>query len=236
MRTVLRFCGLPFRVIRRSATFFAVLALVASLAFNVATLTITGVYAAASGALSAVGVTTVAAREAGERMARRKTVQKVGRKTAERVSRRAQRSAARNIASVGGEAIPFVGIAVIAVALAMEIDDACDTAADMAGLEAALTTEDDAEMVRDKTVEEFDCSTLIPDYDDLPDGAAIWTAMISAPHSAWTSSVALYDDLSTSDWKAELAKGADRLAAWTGKMFSYEDLRSWWAEEEEKAK
>lgn len=69
MRLLFRFVLLSSRFIRRLATHFAVLALVVSLGFNVAMLTVSGVYAAAQGALSALGISTLVANEAGEKVA-----------------------------------------------------------------------------------------------------------------------------------------------------------------------
>lgn len=215
---------LPFRLIRRFATGVAVLLLVASLAFNVATLTVTGVFAAASTALSAVGISTVAAREAGEKLARRKAAQKIGQQTAQNVSRRVQRGAARNIASVGGEAIPLIGIGVIAGALALEVRDACNTAADMAGLEAALSTDEtgaDLEAVRQAAIDDFDCSDLIPDYDDLPGKAEILAGMKSAPSAAYEKAIAAGVDLAEFDWSGAAGTAVNTVMEWTESIGSH---------------
>lgn len=235
MRSILWLLGLPIRLIRRFATFFAVLALIASLAFNVATLTVSGVYAAASGALSAVGFTTVAAREAGERLTRRKAAQKIGRETTRRVSRRVQRGAVRNISSVAGEAIPVVGVAVIAGALSLEVKDACDTAADMAGLEAALATETDPEAAGRFATEAFDCTAMIreqlPDFQELPSVDELLAIVTTTPQVAWEAATVYYDGLVASDWStmASEAKGAFR--GWAKETFTAEYLRNWWGDE-----
>ncbi|MET4102222.1 hypothetical protein ABIE58_001652 [Roseovarius sp. MBR-78] len=158
------------RIVRRSAMSLAVIALIASIALNLSMLMVSGVHAAASAALSGIGVTTVAAREAGARLARRNATQKIGQKTARRVATRAQRGAVRSISSVGAEAIPVLGVAVLAGALALEVQDACATAADMAGLEAALLSEDDPDTARQKAVDAFDCAEMIrEELPDLPD-------------------------------------------------------------------
>jgi hypothetical protein len=158
------------RIVRRSAMSLAVIVLIASIALNLSMLMVSGVHAAASAALSGIGVTTVAAREAGARLARRNATQKIGQKTARRVATRAQRGAVRSISSVGAEAIPVLGVAVLAGALALEVQDACATAADMAGLEAALLSEDDPDTARQKAVDAFDCREMIrEEMPDLPD-------------------------------------------------------------------
>lgn len=225
MYPLARLLTFPFRLIRRFATFFAVLALVAALAFNVATLTVTGVYAAASTALNAMGISTVAAREAGEKLAQRKAARKIGRETAEKVSRRVQRGAARNIASVGGEAIPVIGIAVIAGALALEVQDACDTAADMAGLEAALAAETDPDAARAAAIAGFDCPAMIreqiPDYEDLPSGTDIWASMKSAPSAAYEKAKDAGVSLAELDWSGKAGDVADWITGWLGYIGDY---------------
>ncbi|MDU9002795.1 hypothetical protein [Sedimentitalea todarodis] len=238
MRSVLWLLSLPFRLIRRFATIFAVLALVASLAFNVATLTVTGVYAAASSALNAVGVTTVAAREAGERLTRRKAAQKIGRETTKRVSRRVQRGAVRNISSVAGEAIPVVGVAVIAGALSLEVKDACDTAADMAGLEAALAAEADHETARQLATDAFDCTAMIreqlPDFEELPSGEELLRIVTTTPQAAWDAAAEYYDGLVAPDWSTRASEARDAFREWANETFTAdtaEYLRNWWGDE-----
>ncbi|MDW4500514.1 hypothetical protein R5H30_21175 [Sulfitobacter sp. D35] len=227
MRLMLWFLALPFRLIRRFATFFAVLALVASLAFNVATLTVASVYAAVTTGLNAVGVTTVAAREAGAKLAsQRKVTQSIVRKSSQKVTRRAQRGAARNIASVGGEAIPVIGIAVIAGALTLEVRDACDTAADMAGLEAALAaegSEEELEAVRAQAVASFDCASLIPEYDDLPGTDDIWVSMKSAPSAAYDKAKAAGISVTEYDWTGAAGSVVTTVIDWVGSFFEAGD-------------
>lgn len=175
------------------------LLLVASLAFNAALFTVQGFYTVAAGALNAIGVTTAATREAGEKLARRKATRSIGHKTAEKVTRRVQRGAVRNIASAAGEAIPLVGIAVIAGALAMEVHDACDTASDMAGLEAALAAETDPEAARKSAAEAFDCPAMIreqlPDFEDLPSKEVLWAMIEESPAAAWDAARSYYSEL-----------------------------------------
>lgn len=174
---------------RRVGKLLVVIVVLASIALNVSMLMVSGVYATASAALSGIGVTTVAAREAAARVAGRKATQRIGRKTAQNVTRRVQRGAARSITSIGGEAIPVIGIAVLAGALALEVKDACDTAADMAGLEAALAAEEDAQSARQTAIDGFDCNAMIrdalPEFEDLPNKADIWARVVNAPGQAY---------------------------------------------------
>lgn len=165
------------------------LLLIASLALNVATVTSTAVFAAVSAVVSAAtGLTTVAAREAGLQATRRGAV----RQTAQQVTTRMQRSAARSSASVFAEAIPFVGIGVIAAALALEIRDACDTARDMHVLDGLM-----ADPLADPAIlaNGFSCSELIPQAEDLPDGDAIMQRMRESPSKAWASGRAWFETL-----------------------------------------
>jgi hypothetical protein len=236
----------PFRLVRAALPFVWVILLAASLALNVAVLTVTGVYTLASGALSAVGIGTVASRTAATeaalraerdvarrtaatatrraereaaRAAQRKTTARIGRETARGVTRRVQRAAARNITSVTGEAIPVLGVAIIAGALAMEVNDACDTARDMAGLEAALASEGDPEAARKTATEAFDCVAMIreelPDYDDIPSRQDVWTAMRTAPAQAWEAARAAGIEVSNMDWAA----AADGVSGYVWSLF-----------------
>ncbi len=225
---------LPFRLIRRFATFFVVLALIASLGFNVAMFTISGVYAAAQGALSAVGIGTVVAREAGEKIARQNAARKISRETAKKVTQRVQRGAVRNIGSVFGEAVPFLGVSVIAGALVWEVKDACDTAADMEGLEAALTTDGDPEAAREQAVMNFDCGSILPSYDDLPGKEDILATVLSSSKEALATSSSYYRDLVATDWSAEYLAAKIRFSDWIAANLS--DLSEDQADQGEGAK
>ena len=183
---------------------FLLTALIASLAFNVAMFTVSGFYAAASSVLSNVGIRTILASETGENLAKRKATRKISRETSKKVTRRVQRGAARNISSVAGEAIPIVGVAVIAGALTLEVKDACDTAADMAGLEAAFDAEGDPEAARAEAIATFDCLAMIreelPQYDDMPSKDEIWASMKAAPSDAYQAAMDAGISLAEYDW------------------------------------
>lgn len=188
-----------FRAIRLTSKFILTLALLISLAFNIATVTISGVYTAVSSVASAVGLSTVAAREAGEKLATKQASLGVVRKTSKRVSSRMARGAARNVSTAFGEAIPLVGVAVIAGGLALEVQDACDTARDMAGLEGAIANPDDPETGQKQAMEAFNCSELIPEAEDLPTKEEIWTGMMAAPADAWAYASDYVNDLPALD-------------------------------------
>lgn len=177
-----------------SRTVLALL-LLGSLALTGLSLTVSGVQLALSGALSAAGVTTLAAREAAAVQTRRAATRKLTRETSQRVSKRVARGAVRNSASVFGEAVPVVGVAVIAGALVYEIKDACDTAQDMAGLEAMALAEADPEAAHAAAIASFDCADLIPNADTLPTQDEIWSTAIGTPGKAWAMIADYYDDL-----------------------------------------
>jgi hypothetical protein len=61
--------------------------------------------------------------------------------TSRRVSDRVARGAARSIGSAAGEALPVAGIAVVAVATAWDLYDACETMKDLGELAAAIDPE-----------------------------------------------------------------------------------------------
>lgn len=208
----------PVRVLRSAWHVIVPLLLVASLAFNIALFMVQGFYAATAGALSAAGFATVAAREAAEKAARQKAQRQIARETTRKVTRRVQRGAARSIGSAAGEAIPFLGVGVIAGALALEVDDACDTARDMAGLEAALALEGDPDLARRRAEDAFDCTAMIreelPGYDDLPTREDLWAEMRGAPRKAYEAARNTGIAVAELDWseaRAGLGKDAGEI-------------------------
>ena len=201
------------RVFRRSAKLLAVIALVASIALNLSMLTVSGVYATASAALSGIGVTTVAAREAVARRGAYENTRKIARKTARTVTRRMGRGAARNIGSAAGEAIPVIGIGVIVGGLALEVNDMCKTARDMAGLQAALDADDEPDLAQQTAKTAFDCKEMIredlPGYTDLPSRESLWADIRESPAAAWNGARAYLPDLP--DFSESHASGLARV-------------------------
>ncbi|MFD0982461.1 hypothetical protein [Tropicimonas aquimaris] len=231
-------------MLRVSVKTLLALLLVMSLLFNVATITMTGVYTAVSGALSAVGVSTVMSRQSAV-LARQSAVlarqsaaataslarankiaekaeefskktKAITKSTTDRVKRRVVRGAARSTSSVFGEAIPVLGTAVIVGVLALEIKDACDTAQDMAGLEAALDAENDPEAARQRAVDTFSCTDLIPDADTLPSGMDVWKGMIEAPGKAWDAAAEFVVGLPDIDRSGN----ANKIIGWIGGLMT----------------
>jgi hypothetical protein len=58
--------------------------------------------------------------------------------TTRRLSMRVTRGAARSVGSAAGEALPFVGVGVVAAATAWDLYDACETMQDLGELAAAV--------------------------------------------------------------------------------------------------
>ena len=208
------------RAFRRSARLLAVIALVASIALNLSMLTVSGVYATASAALSGVGVTTVAARE----LVARRATRKIGRNAARTVTRRMRRGAARSIGSAAGEAIPFIGLGVIIGGLALEVRDICKTARDMAGLEAALASEDDPELAQQEAKDAFDCKAMIreelPGYTDLPTREVLWAKIRESPAETWNGAKAYMPDLP--DFSESCAPGLAWVPDWARRLMACE--------------
>lgn len=94
--------------------------------------------------------------------------------TADLISTRSRKSATREIGSMAGESLPWIGTAVIVGVTAMEIRDLCETIRDMNALKRAFNP--DLEPGSDeKTV----CSMAVPSRDE------VWAAAKASPALAW---------------------------------------------------
>ncbi|GGB87389.1 hypothetical protein GCM10011363_00030 [Marivita lacus] len=124
--------------------------------------------------------------------------------TADTVSSRAAKSATRETASMAGEALPYVGTAVIVGVTALEISDLCQTIRDMNALKRAFNPSL-APSEEELTV----CSMPVPSRQEL------WNATVSAPGAAWEYSkdaVPKLEDLKS----FELPSRQDLWALWSG--------------------
>ena len=106
----------------------------------------------------------------GEKVALKKAVAH----TSEQIGKRSSRSAARNVASMPGEAIPWIGTAVIVGVTSLEIRDLCLTMKDMTELQRAFdpsfkANEDDLEV----------CAIKVPSKEE------IIAAVKASPGKAW---------------------------------------------------
>ena len=96
--------------------------------------------------------------------------------TTDGISRRIARSAARDVASMPGEAIPFWGTAVIVGVTAAELLDLCNTLRDLHALKVAFSP--DAEFGADETAV---CAIKVPTREEL------WRSTKAAPGDAWSA-------------------------------------------------
>ncbi|AXC48756.1 hypothetical protein DRW48_02770 [Paracoccus suum] len=137
-----------------------------------------------------------AARQVTYRGARRPAAEAVA-DTSDRLARRTARGAARNIGSVAGEAIPVIGVGVIAAATAWELHDACAMMSEVRELDVALNPE----------------RAVPPEATQVcgmkaPTRAEIWAAVASSPGAAWDEARGLYEGLPALDlggtWGASL--------------------------------
>ena len=94
--------------------------------------------------------------------------------TADRISNRARISATREIGSMAGEALPWVGTAVIVGVTALELKDLCDTITDMNELKRAF----DPSLAPDENQQTV-CSMEVPSREEL------WEAVRSSPQRSW---------------------------------------------------
>jgi hypothetical protein len=138
--------------------------------------------------------------------------------TSERIGRRASRSAARNVASMPGEAIPWIGTAVIVGVTSLEIRDLCLTMKDMTELQRAFdpsfkTNEDDLEV----------CSIKVPPKEE------IIAAVKASPGKAWeaakkaTPSLEDIRDMKMPDVKGWWETGEGAVSDFGGKV------GTWWS-------
>ena len=129
------------------------------------------------------------------RQGRRLLRKQITNETKDRVFARIKRQAARNSDSVIGEAIPFLGVTVIAASIAYDIKDSCDTARELSGLFAAVETDGDQTRARKQAEDAFECTSLIPNRDDLPTAKGIWEKVKASPGAAWKASQGYYANL-----------------------------------------
>lgn len=129
------------------------------------------------------------------------TVREAAKKVSLNVRARTKKVAAANLASAGGESIPFYGIAVIAAATAYELKVSCDTMVDMHELDLALNPESANEEGRD-----FVCGLKVPTRQEL------WSMVRNSPQATWDAAVGAYD--SSSEWVAGL-EAPDFSGAWS---------------------
>lgn len=104
----------------------------------------------------------------------RAAIKKAIEETAESVSRRSEKTASRNIAVMGGEALPWVGTAVIVGATSLELRDLCNTIKDMNALKRTFNPDQ-----RPGEDEMTVCSMKVPTRQE------IWEDIKTSPTIVW---------------------------------------------------
>lgn len=98
--------------------------------------------------------------------------------TADRISKRAVIASSRNVGAMAGEAVPYIGVAVIVGVTALELDDLCDTLKDMNALKRAVSVSESHDE-DEKTI----CAVRVPSKREL------WETMKASPEMAWTAAM-----------------------------------------------
>ena len=96
--------------------------------------------------------------------------------TADRISKRAVKTSSRSLGSMAGEALPYIGTAVIVGVTTLELKDLCDTLIDMSELKRAFNPE--MENSDDETTV---CSLTVPTKEEL------WEYAKASPGTAWAA-------------------------------------------------
>ena len=111
----------------------------------------------------------------------------------ERIRTRTQRTAIANIASVGGEALPFVGIGIIVGATAYEVKMSCDNMHDLYEMQIEIDPTQARTEDRDMV-----CGLQVPTKEEL------WQSIKSSPGAAWDSALEAAEG--TADWASSLER------------------------------
>ncbi len=125
---------------------------------------------------------------------------------AERITSRAVRSTARATASIHGEALPFLGTAVVVASLGLDHYDACETTKDMHEPDMAFNPDNAND-------ERKVCGMR------APTAANVWQVMLASPGAAWEEAVAYRGQLEDHDVSAPLERRSGT-PEWFG---------GWWA-------
>lgn len=179
LRAILKILGL-------SKTVILALALLASLALNVATVTLAPVFNTLSSAVERVvgNLATVRGRQAQKSLMVKKTV----RQTTQRISRRVAKATVRSVGSAAAESIPFLGVGVLLGVTALEISDACATMGDLHQLELAL----DSAAPKDEENAKV-CGMKAPTKEEVV------SSLRNSPGQAWDKAMIWVSDLPS--WK-----------------------------------
>ncbi|AUJ63891.1 hypothetical protein B9057_06005 [Aestuarium zhoushanense] len=162
-------------------------------------------------------------------IARRQTREMIS-ATVGRVGTRMQRGAGRSIASMPGQALPYVGATIVVAATAVEVADMCATMVDMVELQK-LFDPDFVENEDQLTV----CGL------DVPDRQEIITAIKEAPEEVWNAAVEAFpnrEDIQNMEFPdVDWSGMADRAisssqdmaeSAMTSASGKWDDIKTWW--------
>lgn len=118
----------------------------------------------------------------------------------QRIRTRTRQTALSNLAAMGGEALPVVGIGVIVAATAYELNMSCENMRDLyelqIELDPSLANPADRDMV---------CGLQVPTRDEL------WQSIKASPGAAWDKAVGAAEG--TADWARSLER-PDFSGAW----------------------
>ena len=149
---------------------FSILAILGLLASNVLTLTLESFQLAASGLLAAASIPTVHQKKAKAAAQKKMLLKSAG----ANIKKRTIKSAAVNVGSMAGEALPFVGWAVIVGATAYELTLACENLLDLESLYDTFGISED----EDRSAVEKICNPRLPENaDELSNWAKQLTAV-----------------------------------------------------------
>jgi hypothetical protein len=160
----------------------------------------------------------------------RREMQEATAEVAARIGRRHSVAAARELAVMPAETIPFWGAAIIVTATAIELKELCDTLIDMTDLQQRFSN-DVAESYDQLTV----CSMNVPSRDD------IWQSARTTPGAVWSSAqdaMPSMNDIKNMqlpevDW-ADLGESISETASdWSGTAAGavggkIDQLKAWW--------
>lgn len=105
----------------------------------------------------------------------------------DRIVARSVRVQAANLGSMAGEALPFLGVAVIAAATAYEVKSTCETVQDLQALERAFNP--------DRVIDDREVCGL-----QVPTAAELWATVRDGPGLAWSGARDFFTELPEMDW------------------------------------
>jgi hypothetical protein len=197
------------RLLKSSTSTLLTIVLIAALALNIATLTVSSVFNLMSSAIDLIAAKTVGeavtirTKHKAEvknlktqisdfEIKQRKTSAAV-RNTTRRVAHRVAKATARSTSSIAAESIPYIGIGVIVGVTALELHDACETMKDLHALDVAFNPEaaNDANEV---------CGQAVPTKGEIID------SVMESPSKAWNAATETVADLPSWDEALDAAK------------------------------